>query len=72
MEDRDTATQGGFQIAALVTTIAIALAGGAITGFLLKLPIMDRLLRAELYDDATFWMVFFKLHYVLFNKTCSF
>nr|UUH57882.1 Rh type C glycoprotein [Molgula manhattensis] len=55
--DRSAATQGGYQVAAMVTTVAIAIAGGVLTGFILKLPIMDRLLEDELYDDATFWMV---------------
>lgn len=49
--------QGGYQIAGLVATIAIAMAGGTLTGFLMKLPIWDRLLREELYDDAAFWEV---------------
>lgn len=56
-EDRSVSAQGGFQIGALVCTMAIAMVGGALTGLLLKLPIWDRLLRAELYDDAAFWKV---------------
>nr|XP_039262906.1 ammonium transporter Rh type A-like [Styela clava] len=55
--NRSPGTQGGFQIAGVVTAIAIAMAGGAITGFFLKLPIWDKLLRAELYDDSSFWQV---------------
>lgn len=52
---RSPAEQGGFQVAGLVATLAIALASGTLTGFLMKLPIWDQLLQEELFDDEAFW-----------------
>nr|CAB3265567.1 rh type B glycoprotein [Phallusia mammillata] len=52
---RSGATQGGYQIAAMTVGLALALAGGTLTGFLLKLPVWDNLTTDELYDDDVFW-----------------
>lgn len=55
--DRTPAIQAGYQIGGLVVSTAIALAGGAVTGLLLKLPVWDNLQAHELFEDAVFWKV---------------
>ncbi|CAG2222915.1 CD241 [Mytilus edulis] len=49
--------QGGYQIVALIITLAIALVGGTITGFILKLPFCDRPDGDSLFDDRVHWNV---------------
>lgn len=51
-ELRTAQEQGGIQIAALAITLAIAIVGGAITGLVMRLPIMERISEDELmFDD---------------------
>jgi ammonium transporter Rh len=47
--------QGGYQMAALVVTLLMAVVGGIITGFILKIPIWDNPSDDQLYDDEDFW-----------------
>ena len=50
-------TQLGYQIAAMGATLAIAVTGGAIVGFLLSLPYGGpSLTPTEMFDDAAFWL----------------
>lgn len=50
---RTGGAQAGFQIMALIVTIAIAIIGGFITGFIVKF--IDQPTKKELYDDAPFF-----------------
>ncbi|XP_041373506.1 ammonium transporter Rh type A-like [Gigantopelta aegis] len=55
---RSAAVQGGYhQMLALVVTLCIALIGGMLTGFLMRLPILDRPRGDDLFDDAGFWHI---------------
>lgn len=49
----------GYQVAAVVVTVAIAAAGGALAGFLVTAfdPADQKLTSAQLFDDGTFWVV---------------
>ncbi|CAG2230683.1 CD241 [Mytilus edulis] len=49
--------QGGYQMVALIITLAIALVGGTITGFILKLPVCDRPDGDSLFDDRVHWNI---------------
>ena len=42
---------------AMLISVAIALASGVITGFILKIPIFDNLDSEEFYEDGPFWQV---------------
>lgn len=49
-------TQLGYQIAAMVATLAIGVAGGLIVGFLMSLPLCGpSLTPTEMFDDGVFW-----------------
>ncbi|XP_078503725.1 ammonium transporter Rh type A [Lissotriton helveticus] len=47
----------GIQAAALAATIGVALIGGAITGFILKIPIWGQPPDQNCYDDSLYWEV---------------
>lgn len=47
--------QGGYQMAAQVLTLVMAVAGGVMTGFILRLSIWDNPTDDQLYDDSDFW-----------------
>ncbi|KAM6139395.1 ammonium transporter Rh type A isoform 2-T2 [Phoenicopterus ruber ruber] len=47
----------GMQAAALGSTIAIALAGGALTGGILKLPFLGQVSDQNCFDDSVYWEV---------------
>ncbi|KAM6272262.1 ammonium transporter Rh type A isoform 2-T2 [Spheniscus humboldti] len=47
----------GMQAAALGSTIAIALAGGALTGSILKLPFLGQAPDQNCFDDSVYWEV---------------
>ena len=51
--DRSPSKQAGFQLAALFTTLGIALAGGAITGFVLNLPWLCPI--DKYFVDSEYW-----------------
>ncbi|XP_063416627.1 ammonium transporter Rh type A-like [Mytilus trossulus] len=55
--DRSATVQGGYQMLALVITLAIAIVGGIITGFILKLPIWDSPEGEKFFDDNHNWNV---------------
>ncbi|VDI41060.1 Hypothetical predicted protein, partial [Mytilus galloprovincialis] len=54
---RSGVEQGGYQMVALIITLAIALVGGTITGFILKLPVCDRPDGDSLFDDRVHWNI---------------
>lgn len=37
--------------------LGLAITGGTLTGFLLKLPVWDNLVPDEMYEDDVFWEV---------------
>lgn len=48
--------QSGYQIAALMLTIGLALVGGTITGFIMKIPLMEQHdIMEEMFDDEPHW-----------------
>lgn len=49
--------QAAFQFAALAVTLALAIAGGLLTGVIVKQPFFDPLRDEALYDDGEFWEV---------------
>lgn len=50
--------QGGFQFLALVVTLGIAIVSGVITGFIMKIPILDQVHdEDELFEDTMFFNV---------------
>jgi len=49
--------QTGYQFAGLGVTLAMAIGGGLITGFILRLPIWIQLDEQSYYDDEDFWEV---------------
>jgi len=52
---RSALGQGGYQMAALATTILISVVTGVITGYILKLPIWDEPRGGSLFEDAVWW-----------------
>lgn len=52
---RSTNMQAGYQMIALVTTMGISIAGGLITGLLLKLPWLDPPSENHIFDDIGYW-----------------
>jgi len=49
--------QGGFQIAALAVTLAMAIVGGLVTGIVMRLPIFEQVHdEEELFDDEPNWV----------------
>lgn len=55
--NRSASLQGCYQIAALFMTLAIAIASGVVTGFILRMPIIGRVPRQHLFDDELSWEV---------------
>ncbi|GAB1603225.1 ammonium transporter Rh type C-like [Argonauta hians] len=54
---RTAVQQGGYQMAALAITFSIAIVGGILTGFVLKLPIWNEPADDDLFEDETNWIV---------------
>ncbi|XP_074652649.1 ammonium transporter Rh type B-B-like [Tubulanus polymorphus] len=54
---RTAAQQALFQLATLGMTLGMALVGGAITGFILKISIWDAPKSHDLFDDDNYWEV---------------
>jgi len=53
---RTTLQQSGYQLAALGTTIAIALVGGVLTGLIMRIPIIEQVSEIEeMFDDEPHW-----------------
>jgi len=55
--NRSASLQGCYQIAALFMTLAIAIASGVVTGFILRMPIIGRVPRQHLFDDELSWEI---------------
>jgi len=54
---RTAIQQGGYQMAALAITLGMALVGGIITGFIMKLPIIEQVQDIEeMFDDEPNWL----------------
>jgi len=56
-DGRSAGMQAVFQLAALAVTLIIALVGGIITGFILRLPIWAQPNEHEAFDDAPYWSI---------------
>ena len=57
-EGRTALEQSGYQLAALGVTLGVAIVGGLITGFILKLPIFEQIQdQPQLFDDEAAWHV---------------
>ncbi|CAI9737590.1 ammonium transporter Rh type A-like [Octopus vulgaris] len=55
---RSAIEQGGYQMLALVITLAIAVVGGALTGVILKfVPVLDQPHDDNLFDDKKYWHI---------------
>lgn len=54
---RTALQQGGYQIAVLTITLAIAIGGGTLTGFILKIPILDTPKPEKFFEDDVNWTV---------------
>ncbi|XP_069169781.1 ammonium transporter Rh type C-like [Procambarus clarkii] len=54
---RSPLLQAAHQLAALAALLVIALAGGIITGLVLRLPVCERLTQDELYNDDCYWQL---------------
>lgn len=64
--DRSAAAQGNYQIAAIMVTLAIAITGGLIVGFIVKLPIFAPMTE-HFYDDESDWIT----HHVTDQSSAS-
>ena len=54
---RSALVQGGYQIAAVVLTLAIAIVSGSITGLIMRIPILEQIEEDDLFDDSPHWIV---------------
>ncbi len=56
-EGRSAIMQGGFQMAALALSIAMALLGGLLTGLIMRLPFVEQIENTEeMFDDEPNWI----------------
>ncbi len=56
-EGRSAIMQGGFQMAALGLSIAMALLGGLLTGLIMRLPFVEQFENTdEMFDDEANWI----------------
>lgn len=49
--------QATYQLIGIVSTVGIALVGGALTGMILNMPAMRQLEKDEHHDDDIYWNV---------------
>lgn len=56
-EGRTAGTQALYQLAAMACTLAIAVAGGLLTGLVMRVPLLDPPKEDELFDDYPSWEV---------------
>jgi len=56
-EDQTPAHQAGMQAAGLGVSLGMALLGGTITGFILRIPIWDQPRGSRIFDDKEFWLI---------------
>lgn len=52
---RSAAAQGGYQFLAMIVTLIVALITGALTGFVMKMPLLDPVRERHLFDDGKYW-----------------
>ncbi|XP_020385481.2 ammonium transporter Rh type C [Rhincodon typus] len=55
--DRTPSVQGGFQAAALCVTLLLSVGGGAVVGFILKLPFWGDPSDENCFEDEVYWEV---------------
>jgi ammonium transporter Rh len=69
-EDRSREEQAGYQIAALLVTLVIAIVGGMITGFIANISLFDPVLDEEddLFEDDRLWEVSDELSFNLEDR----
>jgi ammonium transporter Rh len=54
---RTALQQGGYQMAALAMTLGVAIVSGVITGYIMKLPIIEQISDSEeMFDDEPNWV----------------
>lgn len=54
---RTAVVQGGYQMAAIAVTLGMAIIGGILTGFVMRLPIMEKVEDIEeMFDDEPNWI----------------
>ncbi|KAF8792591.1 Ammonium transporter Rh type B like protein [Argiope bruennichi] len=56
-EDWSEASQAYAQLEALFTTLAVAIAGGIVTGYVIRSPIFDPPKKHQIFDDTDYWEV---------------
>jgi len=49
--------QANMQMAGLAVTLGMSIAGGLLTGLLLRIPFLDPVRDQYLFDDFSYWMV---------------
>ncbi|MEQ2275564.1 hypothetical protein XENORESO_005506 [Xenotaenia resolanae] len=54
---RDTSYQGAMQAASIAVTLGIALVGGLVVGFILKLPMLGAPRDNACFEDSIYWEV---------------
>uniref|UniRef100_A0A8C6LTT4 Rh family B glycoprotein n=1 Tax=Nothobranchius furzeri TaxID=105023 RepID=A0A8C6LTT4_NOTFU len=72
-DGREASYQGGIQAVSLAVTLGIALIGGLIVGFILKLPVFGAPHDTTCYEDSLYWevsmMILMLMMVFSFNKT---
>jgi ammonium transporter Rh len=54
---RTASAQAGYQLAALGVTLGIAILGGILTGFIMKIPVIEQIEEVEeMFDDEPHWI----------------
>lgn len=56
-EARSAPKQAAMQFLAIILTLGVAIIGGAITGFILRLPVFDIVEKKRLFEDDYLWEV---------------
>jgi ammonium transporter Rh len=56
-DGRSAGEQAGYQLLAVGVTLVIAIAGGLITGFILRVPLLNKISREQYFDDSHFWEI---------------
>lgn len=55
--ERTSAMQATYQLIGIVSTVAIAIVGGALTGMILNIRAMRQLKKDQHHDDDIYWNV---------------
>lgn len=56
-DQRTASVQAGYQVAGLVVTLAVAIIGGIVTGFIVKRSFCDTPTQEQMYDDDDYWEI---------------